>query len=128
VALLHFVRRSSQSNPANAGPMVVHCRWAHRVINPGWKFVQLYLYLPTQLVKNGCTYCKRYLNQNMDFHTLTYMWSGLIGQWYLPKKLQKFIKPLELHLKGFNWPMTFPKKFQNFLKTWNRMSTRTKPC
>jgi hypothetical protein len=26
VALLHFVRRSSQSNPANAGPMVVHCR------------------------------------------------------------------------------------------------------
>ncbi len=26
VALLHFVRRSAQSNPTNAGPIVVHCR------------------------------------------------------------------------------------------------------
>jgi hypothetical protein len=27
-----------------------------------------------------------------------------------PKKLQKFDKPLELHVKGYNWPKTFPKK------------------
>jgi hypothetical protein len=26
------------------------------------------------------------------------------------KKLQKFVKPLELQVKGFNWSMTFPKK------------------
>ncbi len=45
------------------------------------------------------------------------MWSGLIGQWPSQKKLQKFDKPLELHVKGFNWSITFPKKFQNFLKT-----------
>jgi hypothetical protein len=32
--------------------------------------VQSYLYLRTQLVKNGCTYCKKYLIQNMDFHRL----------------------------------------------------------
>ncbi len=35
--------------------------------------------------------------------------------------------PIDLHVKGFNWSMTFPKKFQNFLKTWNRMSIATKP-
>ncbi len=33
------------------------------------------------------------------------------------KKIQKFDKPLELQVSGFNWSMTFPKKFQDFLKT-----------
>ncbi len=42
------------------------------------------------------------------------MWSDLIGQWP-SQNIQKFDKPLELHVQGFNWSMTFPKKFQNFL-------------
>jgi hypothetical protein len=46
----------------------------------------------------------------------------------LLKKLQKFNKPLELHVKGLYWSMTFPKKFQNFLRTKKRMPTGTKPC
>jgi hypothetical protein len=33
--------------------------------------IQSNLYLRTQLVKNGCTYCKKYLNQGMDSHRLT---------------------------------------------------------
>ncbi len=45
------------------------------------------------------------------------MRSGLIGQWPSQKKMQKLVKLLDLHVKGFNWSMTFPKKFQNFLKT-----------
>ncbi len=28
------------------------------------------LYLRTQLVKNGYTYCEKYLNQDMDVHRL----------------------------------------------------------
>jgi hypothetical protein len=32
---------------------------------------QLNLYLCTQLVKSGCTHCKKYLNQDMDSHRLT---------------------------------------------------------
>jgi hypothetical protein len=32
---------------------------------------QLYLCLRTQWVKNGCNYCKEYLNQNLDFGRLT---------------------------------------------------------
>jgi hypothetical protein len=45
--------------------------------------MQSNLYLCTQLVKNGCTYCKKYLNQGMDSD--------------------------RLHVEWFNWPMTFPK-------------------
>ncbi len=33
--------------------------------------IQSNIYLHTQLVKNGCTYCKKYLNWNMDHHRLT---------------------------------------------------------
>ncbi len=35
--------------------------------------VQSYVYLRTQLVKDGCscTYCEKYLNRNMDFHRRT---------------------------------------------------------
>ncbi len=33
--------------------------------------VQLNVYLRTQLVKNNCTYCEKYSNQDMDFHSLT---------------------------------------------------------
>jgi hypothetical protein len=33
--------------------------------------VQLNLYLRTELVKNGCTYCEKYLYRDMDFHRLT---------------------------------------------------------
>jgi predicted transcriptional regulator len=40
----------------------------------------------------------------------TYMWKGLIGQMTFPKKLQKFLKPLDLHAKEFNRSMTFPKQ------------------
>jgi hypothetical protein len=46
----------------------------------------------------------------------------------LPKKLQNFVKPLDLHVKGFDWSMTSSKKFQNFLKdlkqnvNWNHSS------
>jgi hypothetical protein len=32
----------------------------------------LNLYLCSQLVKSGCTYCEKYLNQDMDFLRLTY--------------------------------------------------------
>jgi hypothetical protein len=63
------------------------CFWRQKIKKP-WKFllkiifiafitgieslrIQSYLYLHTQLVKNGCTYCEKYLNQNMDFHRLT---------------------------------------------------------
>jgi hypothetical protein len=35
------------------------------------KQVQSNLYLRTQLVKNGCTYCEKYLNRGMDSHRLT---------------------------------------------------------
>jgi hypothetical protein len=69
----------------------------------------------TQLVKKGWTYCKKYLNRGMDSHRLP---CGVVQLFIdLPKKLQKFDKPLELHVKGFHWSMTFPKKFQNFPKT-----------
>ncbi len=27
------------------------------------------------------------------------MWNGLIGQWSSQKKLQKFVKPLDLHVE-----------------------------
>ncbi len=30
---------------------------------------------------------------------MDYMWSGLIGQWPSQKKSQKFVKPLDLHVK-----------------------------
>ncbi len=33
--------------------------------------MQLNLYFHTQLVKDGCTYCEKYLNRDMDFHRLT---------------------------------------------------------
>jgi hypothetical protein len=33
--------------------------------------LQSYLYLRTQLVKNGCTYCEKCWNLNMNFHWLT---------------------------------------------------------
>jgi hypothetical protein len=86
--------------------------------------IQSNLYLRTQLDKNGCTYCEKYLNRGMDSHRLTCEVVQLVND--LPKKMQKFDKPLELHVKGSNWSMTFPKKFQNFLKTkkqnvnWNQ--------
>ncbi len=69
--------------------------------------LQLNLDLRTQLVKNGCVYCKTYLNQDMDSHRLACEVIQLVDD--LPKKMQKFYKPLELHVKGFNWSMTFPK-------------------
>jgi hypothetical protein len=73
------------------------------------------MYLRTQLVKNGCTYCEKYLNRVVDSYRLT---CEVVQLFYdLPKKLQKFDKPLELHVKGSNWSMTFPKIFKNFLKT-----------
>jgi hypothetical protein len=50
----------------------------------------------------------------LDFRT--HIWSGLIGQWP-SQKLQNFVKPLHLQVNGFNWSLTFPKKFHNFLKT-----------
>jgi hypothetical protein len=49
----------------------------------------------------------------IDLHVKWFNWSMTF-----PKKSQKFDKPLELHLKGFNWSMTFPKKSQNILKTY----------
>jgi hypothetical protein len=58
--------------------------------------------------------CEKYSNRGMDSHR--HMGSGLIGQ-RPSQKIAKFDKPLELHVKGFNWLMTFPKKFQNFIKT-----------
>jgi hypothetical protein len=61
------------------------------------------------------TYYEKYLNRGMDSHRLTCEVVQLVND--LPKKLAKFDKPLELHVKGFNWSMTFPEKFQNFLKT-----------
>jgi hypothetical protein len=77
--------------------------------------VQSNLDLRTQLVKNGCTYCKKYLNRGMDSHRLPCEVVQLVNG--LPKKFQKFNKPLKLHVKRFNWSMTFPIKSQNFLKT-----------
>jgi hypothetical protein len=70
-------------------------------------YVQLNLYLRTKLVKNGCTYCEKYLNEGMDSHRLTCDVVQLVND--LPKKIQKFDKPLELHVKGFNWSMAVPK-------------------
>jgi hypothetical protein len=49
----------------------------------------------------------------IDLHVKWFNWSMTFRK----KKLQQFNKPLELHVKGFKWSMTFPKKFQNFLKT-----------
>ncbi len=49
------------------------------------------LYLRTQLVKNGCTYCEKYLYRDMDFHRLTCEVVWLVND--LPKKLQIFVKP-----------------------------------
>ncbi len=72
-------------------------------------WVQSNLYLRTQLVKIGCTYSEKYLNQGMDPHRLTCEVVQLVND--LPKKnLKKFDKPLELHVKGFKWSMIFPKK------------------
>jgi hypothetical protein len=69
------------------------------------------LYSRTQLVKNGCTYCEKYVNPSgTDSHRLTCEVVQLVND--LPKKLQKFDKPLKLHVKRFTWPMTFPKKIQ----------------
>ncbi len=67
------------------------------------------LYLRTQLVKNGCTYCKKYSNRGMDSHRLTCEVVQLAND-LQKKKKQKFDKPLKLHVKGFNWSMTFSKK------------------
>jgi hypothetical protein len=58
---------------------------------------------------------QKYLNGGMDSHRLTCEVVQLVND--LPKNWQKFEKPFELHVKGFNWSMTFSKKFQNFLKT-----------
>jgi hypothetical protein len=88
-------------------------------------YSQSNLHLRTQLVKNGCTYCEKYLNQGTDFHRLTYVtwfnWSMTFR-----KKVQNFDKPLGLHVKGYNWSMTFPKKIPKLPKdlkqnlNWNQ--------
>jgi hypothetical protein len=77
--------------------------------------IQSNLDLRTQLVKNGCTYCEKYLNRGLDSHRLPCEVVQLAND--LPKKLQKFNEPLELHVMGFKWSVTFFKKFQNFPKT-----------
>jgi hypothetical protein len=41
----------------------------------------------------------------IDLHVKCFNWSMTFQK----KKIQKFDKPLELHVKGFNWSMTFPK-------------------
>jgi hypothetical protein len=55
-------------------------------------------YLHTQLVKNGCTYCEMYLNQDMDFHRLTCEVVLLAND--LPKKIAKIRQALRLTCKG----------------------------
>ncbi len=56
----------------------------------------IYYYLRTQLGKNDCTYCKKYLIRDMDIdsHVKWFHWSMTF-----PNKLQKFVKPLDLHVK-----------------------------
>jgi hypothetical protein len=54
--------------------------------------LQSNLYLRTQLVKNGRTYYKKYLNQGMDSHNLTCKVVHLVND--LLKKIAKFDKPL----------------------------------
>jgi hypothetical protein len=49
--------------------------------------IQSNLYIRTQLVKNGCTYCKKYLNQGMDSHRLTREVVQLVND--LPKQNYK---------------------------------------
>jgi hypothetical protein len=47
--------------------------------------------------RNGCTYCKKYLNRDMDFHR--HVWSGLIGQWPSQKIAKICNKALRLTCK-----------------------------
>jgi hypothetical protein len=70
--------------------------------------IQLNLFLHTQFVKNGCTYCQMYLNRDMDFHRLTSAVLWLVND--LPKKLQKSIKPSDLHVKFTISIYTFSQK------------------
>ncbi len=84
--------------------------------------LQSNLYLRTQLVKNGCTYCEKYLNQDMNFHVKCYIWSMTFT-----KKLQKFVKPLDVHVKfpipTYMWSLhvsIFSQKYlDSFLQTLN---------
>ncbi len=39
---------------------------------------------------------------SIDLHVKWFNWSMTFS-----KKLQKFVKPLDLHVKGFTWSMTF---------------------
>ncbi len=59
--------------------------------------IQSNLYLCTQLVENGCTHCKKYLNQDMDFHILTCEVVWLVND--LPKKIGKICQALRLKCK-----------------------------
>jgi hypothetical protein len=58
------------------------------------------LYLGTQLVKNGCTYCKKYE-----------IWISM-----------------DLHVKWFNWSMSFPKKLQNLVKPLDLLHVNFPVC
>jgi hypothetical protein len=48
--------------------------------------------------------------RNLDFHRLKCEVVQLPND--LLKEFQKFVKPLNVLVKGFNWSMTFPKKFK----------------
>ncbi len=78
--------------------------------------IQSNLYLRTQLVKNGCTYCKKYSNWGTDSHRHTCEVVQLVND--LPKK-SKIRQALRMKCKGVWLVNDLSQK---------RMPTGTKPC
>ncbi len=67
--------------------------------------LQSNLDLRTQLVKNGCTYCQKYLNRGMDSHRLPCEVVQLVND--LSQNIPKLPKDLK---QNVNWNQTLLKK------------------
>jgi hypothetical protein len=66
--------------------------------------------------KNGCTYCKKYLNQGMDSHRLTCEVVQMVND--LPQKNANIRQALRITCKGVQLVNDLSqKKFQNIVKT-----------
>ncbi len=90
----------------------------------GKSLLQLNLYLHTQLVKNGCTYCEKYLNWGMDSHRLTCEMVQLVDD--LPKNIAKIWQALRITCKGVwlvnDLSQKIPKLHKNLKQNvnWNQ--------